>query len=393
MQKFWLLLFILMPAVLVAQGSVIQLQGEWTLSSPDTSLILKTNEVHSVHEALWKAGMIADPYYGDNEKALQWIAEMDWIFTSEPFDVSFADPGVDKTTIRFECLDTYAQVWLNGALILESDNYFIPHEVDIQPLVRPAVNTLKIVIESPYRKGREQLLQQQHALPGEAIRAVTRKPQFHYGWDWGPKLTTSGIPGPITIHTYSQLQLLDTYEKHHFNDDGSVDVVMHLAYAVFRETRGTLRMNFGNQAVNEEIDWSNGAHEIELKIHLGKDVPRWWPHTHGDPALMSVSVEFEDVNGNIQVQYSGKSAIRQMVLRTDKDSIGESFTFEINGIPVFMKGANYIPLDLFTGQIHPGQYEEFLTTVKESNMNMLRVWGGGIYETEEFYSLCDSLGI
>lgn len=331
--------------------------------------------------------LIEDPFIGNNENEVQWVSEENWEYKTQ-FNIDEETLSRKNIQLNFEGLDTYAKVFLNYSLILKANNAFRKWEVDVKSLLREE-NTLHIRFESTSKQEAIEKAKLSYELP-EGDRVFTRKAQFQYGWDWGPKLNTSGIWKPIKLVSWNdfkienfkiqQLEIEDdkTFIVIDFSENGVIDP--ELSFDVF--INDSLTKSFKNP--NPLIpNW------IPIEI---KNPKLWWPHNLGEPYLYDIKVVVKN-DQKILDSVSVKHGIRTINLVTEKDSIGESFYFNVNGVPVYTKGANYIPQHSFQNKVTNAHYEKLLSDVVDANMNMLRVWGGGNYENDIFYDLCDEKGI
>ncbi len=342
-----------------------------------------------IHTDLLANGLIEDPYYGENEKDLQWVGEAEWEYSS--FIRAEDIPDKDHVVLVFEGLDTYANVYLNDSLILRADNMFRKWEVDVKDILIDGDNRLSIVFLPPGEINEEKAAELSYKLPDN--RAFTRKSPYHFGWDWGPEFVTCGIWKPVyfrawndfridRVHvTYGSIQQDPIPVKLHFDieSDGDCEVALNL----FNEENG-------EQLALEKINLQEGINHFEIDVEI-KDPKLWWPVGMGDQKMYRFRAEVAG-NGHMDEAYAS-IGLREIELIREPDEYGESFYFKVNGYPVFMKGANYIPQDNFLTRVATARYEQLIESVVHANMNMLRVWGGGFYENDIFYDLCDQNGI
>ena len=327
--------------------------------------------------------IIPDPFMLNNEDSVQWVHEKIWEYSSF-FNVSNKILKQDEQMIKLKGLDTYATVYLNDSLILEADNMFRSWEVSVKNILKPK-NELKIIFKPTNKIETKKIELLGYELPGGS-RVHTRKAGFHYGWDWGPKLSPTGIWRPIKLIAYSNIKIQDVYVKQKKLSDSLAKIDINIELNV--KKKGEYHIKINNQRYDLKLD--KGIKNISLN-HEIKDPLLWWPNGYGDQHMYNVKIS---VFKNRKIDEKNiKIGLRTIELVNEKDSLGESFYFKINNKPIFIKGANYIPQDNFQNRVDKTKYHNLLTDVKESNMNMLRVWGGGIYEEDIFYNICDSLGI
>jgi beta-mannosidase len=345
----------------------------------------------TVHTDLLNLGIIKNPFFGVNEKKYQWIGEKDWEYESK-FIIPDELFKKDNIELVFEGIDTYADIYLNDKLILKTDNFFRKWVLNIKNKIKNGKNILKIKFTSPLKIIKRKKLEYPY---GKTIAdyIFIRKPVYHFGWDWAPRLITMGIWKPAYIKGWNNLKLKSV----HIIRKSISTSEAHLNFRI--EILSTKK-----QMVGIKIDSKTAKIKIKRKLYLEKGInyknielkiknPKlWWPHNIGEPYLYDFSVKLyqgRKIRGVREI----KTGIRNIKLIREKDKSGESFYFEINGIPVFIKGANYVPQDIFLNRVKKDDYEKIIKYAIKSNINMLRVWGGGFYENNIFYELCDKYGI
>ncbi|MEY8848724.1 glycoside hydrolase family 2 protein [Psychroserpens sp. XS_ASV72] len=360
----------------------INLDDHWEFKSTSDSIWHKATIPGTVHTNLLENKLIEHPFIGDNEHDLQWISETDWEYKSS-FNISEDMLQKKHIELNFEGLDTYASIFLNDSLILKTDNAFRNYKIEVKPLLQ-LENELHIIFErtSIHEEQKQSALPYQ--LP-EGNRIFTRKAQFQYGWDWGPKLNTAGIWKPITLKAWNDYKIKAIDVQQDQLNESIASLTLRLEEDISRNEK----LNY-DVYVNDSLYSKNlGYPEIPITIEQPK---LWWPHNLGEPYLYDIKVVVKD-GQKILDSISTKKGLRTVELVTDNDRIGQSFYFKVNNAPVYIKGANYIPQHSLQDQVLKTHYDQLLNDVVAANMNMLRVWGGGIYENEEFYELCDEKGI
>lgn len=346
-----------------------------------------------IHTDLENLGMIENPLIGINESLCQWVGERDWNYSTYDFTVPDEIFNSSIIRIKFHQLDTYATVYLNDQKLFVADNAFRAYEVDVKPFLKKEKNTMRVEFKSPIKIGKQKIQDLGHPLPGDAMRAVTRKPQYHYGWDWGPKLVTMGITGPIEWIAYNEANITDFYINQKFISKEKAEIEARVTIHSTVEGFITLKLQYPDILEPNIVTLKLTKGINEFIIPLSIDNPKlWWCNNLGDPYLYDFSLE-ASINEKKVAEKHIKTGLRTIRLVTDKDDIGETFYFELNGRPVFAKGANYIPITMLPGVATRADYTNLLWQCQSSQFNMLRVWGGGYYETEDFYELCDSLGL
>ncbi len=347
-----------------------------------------------VHTDLIRTGKIEHPFYGTNEKDCQWIESKSWVYETLPFSVPIDIFSKSKIALRFNGLDTYAQLQLNGVDILTSNNAHRSWEVDVKSVLKAEGNVLRIVFDSAVERAEEALQLLPYPIPGDSVRAFVRKPQFHFGWDWGPRLVTCGITKPIEWIACDEARMTDVYFEQVSVHESKADLLIHATVEATKPAKLQLRVTLKNftGSWSEEIQFdAPGQSKIIIPISILYPM-LWWCNGQGSPSMYAFDVELLDDDFLLQ-RREELIGVRDIRLITERDSIGESFYFQLNGQPVFMKGANYIPLRYFPGEATEADYRKLIQQCKDAHINMLRVWGGGVYEDELFYDLCDQNGI
>jgi beta-mannosidase len=374
----------------------IDLSGEWQLKQSGEKELIKAVVPGCVHTDLLAAGKIPDPYYRDNENRLQWIGEVDWLYT-QTFEIPAAFLEHESIVLRCEGLDTLAAITVNSKEIARTDNMFRTWEFDVKNALKPGKNTIQVRFDStiPYIKTRET----EHHLPAwKGPHDVqggnwVRKEPCNYGWDWGPVLVTCGIWRPIKLVAINSARLNDVRIEQKHLKDGSVTLdVTATVESTTKNTRTAIAVTVsrGKQTFKASTETINGRARVNFSI---LEPQLWWPNSMGNQPLYNVTVSLLTKDGVILDKVVKRIGLRTLKLQRKKDKWGESFCFAVNGVPFFAKGANWIPADTFAPRLTLKDYADLLQSAAAVNMNMLRVWGGGIYEDDVFYDLCDELGI
>ena len=351
----------------------------------------------TIHTDLMAVKAIPDPNQRDNEKWVQWVSNMDWEYKSE-FELLPDIETKQNVQLVFKGLDTYAEVFLNGKSILSSDNMFLEHRIDVKSLLKKGKNEIRIVFISPLKAALPELAGNKQVLPAinDAMplktSPYTRKAGYHYGWDWGPRLVTSGIWRPVTLEGFNDARIENVFLETSKIDKLTALLKGNVTVDKFSTSPLSLKIQIGKKLLNLSItDLKSGTSIVPFQIQIDKP-ELWWTNGLGKPHLYDVQVLL--LNGSKRVDVNNfHFGIRTVEVIHEMDASGKSFYFKLNGLPVFMKGANYIPQDNFLPEVSDHRYRKLLSAAKDANMNMLRVWGGGIYENDVFYNLCDSLGL
>lgn len=354
-----------------------------------------------VHTDLLSNGLIKDPFYEDNERELQWIDKEDWQYQTM-FTLSEKEVGLNSRLV-FHGLDTYTNIYLNGHEILATDNMFRTYKVDIRPFAKVGENELLITFRSPVKEDIPKLAALGYPLPAsnddsktgglgdQQISIFARKAPYHYGWDWGPRFVTSGIYRPVELVLFEAAKINDVYIQQDVIEEDKAELTIQFEVEVQQE--GTYTFDVETKGVQESISvpLTEGIHQQEIKATI-RNPKRWFTHDLGDPYLYDFSFVIEQEGKKLD-QIKKKVGLRKVRLVREPDEFGESFYIELNDIPVFVKGANHIPNDSFITEVTYERFKREIESALFAHMNMLRVWGGGVYEANEFYQLCDEAGI
>ncbi|WP_286923811.1 beta-mannosidase [Flavobacterium sp. UBA4197] len=380
-------LIVLLPFLLQAQVLEKDLSHEkWVFKKKGTTSWLTAKVPGTVHTDLRENGVIPEPFFADNEKKLQWIENEDWEYQTT-FTLTKEEIAQENVELQFDGLDTYAKVYLNDKLILEADNMFRTWKVAVSKELKAGTNTLHILFESAVKKGKSEASKLPYILPGDE-KVFTRKAQYQYGWDWGPRLVTAGIWKPVTLRFWNTGKInAIRYAQKILQEDKAL-----LAFTVTVDSRktGTFYLTINERQTKVRLKKGSNTIGVEYPIENPK---RWWTNGLGEAHLYPFSVSLADHKKKTLATKSLQIGLRTVELVQEKDDKGKSFYFKLNGVPVFMKGANYIPVNSFLPQAGKKSYDNIVKDAKEANMNMLRVWGGGVYADDAFYDACDQNGI
>ncbi len=346
-----------------------------------------------VHTSLAAAGRLDPPFYHMNVEKCQWVERREWWYRT-----TFTGPnlsGTDRQLLIFDGLDTFATIYLNGEEIGSHANMFVAATFDVTGRLRPGQpNTLAVRFDPVLDRvgGRE--------VPGQwggfgPERVWVRKAQCHFSWDWGPRLVTVGLWQGVRLEGFRAARLKDVFFR--TEEIGSRQARVRVtaeveAWNAADHLSVQIGLSRGDQRLAAEMPVTDGLAEVVLDV---ENPALWWTHDLGEPALYDLTVRLraDDVKLDERRERVGIRTIR-VDQSPDPDEPGcRFFTFVLNDVPIFAKGADWIPADSFLSQMTEARYRELLELAVEAHMNMLRVWGGGIYEKPEFYRLCDELGI
>ena len=375
----------------------LELTGDWTLSLLSDYEIptdLDLSEVAAtvpgcVHTDLLAQDLIPDPYYGENENDLQWIGHNDWVY-SRSFEVNEALLSAERMDLVCDGLDTVATIELNGQRIAETENMHVGYRFDAKPFLQKGSNTIRITFQSALNYG---LAQRERLgyLPTSSYPYpfnFVRKMACNFGWDWGPTLITAGIWQNIYLEAWADARIASLRPLVMQANDKEATVNVHVD--VEGEIEGLeLHYRLLNAKGREVASKSSADQSAQLIVSQPQ---LWWPRGHGKQPLYMLEVTLSKGDRILDVAQS-RLGLREIKLDTSPDDIGAKFVLHVNGKPIFCKGANWIPDDCFVTRVDEARYFERITQAVDANMNMLRIWGGGIYETDTFYDICDELGV
>lgn len=395
--------FMSLTASAYQKPQVCTLHSDWTFCQVGDTLWSDAKVPGTIHQDLLNHNRIPNPFYGMNEEAVRWVENEDWMYRTS-FVVTEEQLNRDAAVLELDGLDTYADVFLNGALILRSDNMFVGHKVPVKSVLRKGENRLLIRFRSAVKEALPQWETNGFDYPADndhsskRVSIYTRKAPYSYGWDWGIRLATCGIWRPVRL-VFSDVARIEDYYVHQASVSASkadVDNRLEITNVTSQPVSALLKVAYHYTAndtkeVQKQIELRPGENTVSLPVMI--DNPHlWMPNGWGEPSLykFTASVSVDGVEVASQERQVGLRSIRVVM---EDDEHGKSFYFEVNGHPMFAKGANFIPDDALLPNVTPERYKRILEDVKAANMNMLRVWGGGIYEDDKFYYEADRNGI
>ncbi|GAB6121693.1 beta-mannosidase [Dysgonomonas termitidis] len=359
-----------------------------------------------IHTDLIANGIIEDPFYRLNERSVQWVDKEDWMYETH-FDLDDDTFGRENIRLHFMGLDTYVHVYLNGESILEGDNMFREWKVDIKDKVKRKDNKLEVFFRSPikedipkwdalpfqYPTGPDQ--SQQGGIFNKTVSTFARKAGYHYGWDWGPRLVTSGIWRPVYLEAWNDVKIENVFIEQKEVSSKIARITAHAELLSDKELADVkiIIKDKNNNTVygTKNLDLKKGINTVPVDFTI--DNPRlWWSNGLGEPNLYEFTTIIDLKSATVDTK-NIRTGIRSIKVVNETDKDGASFYFVLNGVPVFAKGANYIPSDNFLPRVTREKYRKTIQDAVDVNMNMLRVWGGGTYEEDYFYDLCDENGI
>lgn len=365
------------------------LSGSWKAREAGTAEEFDAVVPGDVHDDLLKLKKIENPYFSDNSERCGWVTERDWIYT-KAFTLTQSDIK-NHSQIEFDGVDTYADVYLNGVLIGQTENMFLKYAFPVDGIAKPGENELRVVLKS-IKKEMSKFPSEGYFACFNVQRIFLRKAQCHFSWDWAPDFPAAGIWQDVRFVSYDCCRI----SEYDINTkcDGSVGVLFrlndeHLPAENPPRRRMVFKVPSENIVVEREVTETKNLFTFKI------DQPQlWWPSDLGEPHLYDYIMEYYE-NEELADQKSGRFGIREIkyVESPRKGEDGFNSKFLLNGREVFLKGANWVPLDIMTGAIKEDKYRRVLGLARDAGYNCLRCWGGGIYEKEIFYNLCDEYGI
>ena len=410
----WFLLLVAMASPLTAAVPASRtLDSGWEFRVAGDSARPELKQWHPaqvpgvIQTDLLRNKLIPEPFYQDNEARLQWIGLLDWEYRTT-FDVDAATLARRHVDLVFAGLDTFAEVYLNDQQILKANNMFRQWRVPAKALLKPGANNLRIVFHSavesmlPYVESLPYILPavstnnggNEHDVP---TAPYTRKAPYQYGWDWGPRFVTEGIWQPIRLEAWDTLRIQSFHI--HQNKISTETASLNAELEIESDGPAAVSITYSHDDLkstavkdgSQTVQLDDGVNQISFLIHISS--PKlWYPLGYGtqDRYHFAASIkQRKETEGEADV----KTGLRSVELRRQRDYWGKSFEFVINGIPIFAKGADVIPFDSFPERVTPERHREILEAARDAHMNMLREWGGGYYESDDFYDICDELGI
>ncbi|NXN94233.1 MANBA mannosidase, partial [Rhinopomastus cyanomelas] len=385
------------------------LRGSWRLSSGNGSVSLRGEVPGCVHSALRRGGIIQDPYYRFNDVMYRWISLDNWTY-SRTFKAPFDVRKWQKVNLVFEGVDTVAQIVMNNKTLGTTDNMFNRYSFDITSVIKE-VNFIEVRFLSAVSYAAEQSRRHKaYSVPplcpppvqkGECHVNFIRKEQCSFSWDWGPSFPTQGIWKDVRIEAFNLYNLVYFSVMSFFvksTQQWSLEVESIFDVVSLKPIAGVVTVSIPKlqtqQMFSVKLQPGEGSIVLPVNINKNSTVEAWWPSGHGKQTGYNMTTTFTMEEGN-QIEKVSKAYFRtvELVQEPIPGSPGLSFYFRINGRPIFIKGSNWIPADSFQDRVTYDTLWLLLKSAADANMNALRVWGGGVYEQDEFYDICDELGI
>lgn len=365
----------------------------WEFFHPLRKEWVKAEKSGSVQEILISKGELPDPFVGMNENKFDWIENYEWeyrsIFSSDSIDIT-----KNKIELQLPWVDTYAKIYLNDSLILETSNSFLPYFIQIKKRIKKGNNLIKVVFTPPILKHQTTAIEHGIFYPAPndvgsiQIAPLVRKPQYQFGWDWTMRMNTIGFIQPVSIISYDQLLLKTTHIESFDIDDSVAKMNLNLYFTDTLNQSVILESNY--IGLNNYASIKNGKLFFSFDIHNPK---LWRPRGQGKQHLYFDTILIKSLEGDLIQKIDVKFGIRKSELIQERDSLGTAYYFKVNEKAIFCKGANLIPMDVFPSRITKEKMKNLVKQMISSNFNIVRVWGGGFYLDDYFYDLCDEYGL
>ncbi len=373
------------------------LSGSWFFRQSGNQEWLPAKVPGCVHTDLLNFQKIPDPFVGDNEKHVQWVAKTDWEYQRQ-FEPSLELLQQAHIWLVCDGLDTLAKISLNGIEIGKTDNMFRQYRWDVKPLLKPGKNELNIFFYSPVNYISEK--QSKRVMPGvsQAIPGgpYLRKAPCQFGWDWGPQLPPIGIWKDIRLEAYTTARLTEVFlQQEHNGEIVSVKVILNLERWSDDLLEAILQITTPQGEILQKGAIISNQDQVKIKIQVPQP-QLWMPNGYGNQPLYQAQIFLVKAGEPVEKSLDQRKlqiGLRTIELKQEKDKWGRSFVFAVNGVSIITKGSNWIPADSFPTRLTRKIFEQLILAAAQTNQNMLRVWGGGFYEDEVFYDLCDQYGI
>lgn len=407
MKTTFLTVLTLLMASFSAAASVTEraIHDDWRFRQGSSELWHPARVPGNVHLDLMRERIIEDPFYRLNERGVQWVDKEDWMYETR-FTPTAAELSDDAQVLVFYGLDTYADVYLNHQRIAETDNMHRTWRCNVKGLMKEGENLLEVYFHSPikrnvpkfdalpYRHNTGPDHSQMGGIFDKTISPFARTAGYEYGWDWGPRLVTFGIWRPVVLQTWSKARIADTWyiqkdvtgKRAALQTRVEVEATENISGATVTITAD------GRKVASKTADLVKGTNTIVMDYAVSN--PRlWWTNGLGKPNLTKFEARLSTSDAATLDTSGDNIGLRSLKLHNDKDKWGHNLYFELNGKPLYAKGSNMVPNDNFLTRCTDSVYRQVVKDAADVNMNIIRVWGGGVYEDDAFYRYCDEMGI
>src|SRR5919197_407823 len=379
----------------------IDLNGDWQFKATDETEWLKARVPGVVQSDLLRVGRLRDPYYRDQELDAQWVEKKEWEYRRR-FTVPPEFLKHDRILLDARGLDTIAEVFVNQKLVAKTENMFVEYEWDVKPILRAGENEIHIIFRSILEWNKRQIASDPKVIWCKDAELMdcrkgnvffARKEPSNFGWNWGPRLLSSGIWRPVRIAAYDTARITELFIRQDLSNPARAALNVTTKIDRF-DPQAPLQLDLvvtlaGRAVASDRLDVTSNEPGRSLAIPQ----PRlWWPNGWGEHPLYEVTARLVS-GGRENHPQTHRVGLRTVRLVREKDARGESFAIEVNGHVLFAKGANWIPADALADRLTEARYRSLLESCVRQNMNMIRVWGGGLYEADAFYEFADENGL
>ena len=381
----------------------ISLDKGWEFSQVGKGEWLPATVPGTVHQDLIDNDKLINPFFGMNEEKVQWVEKEDWQYRTT-FTLTKEQLARQAAVLNFEGLDTYAEIYLNGSLLKRTDNMFVGYQIPVKDVLREGENRLQVYFHSPIKIGLPQWETDGFEYPADndhsktRVSIYSRKAPYSYGWDWGIRLATSGIWRPVTLELYDAASIEDyfVHQESVTKELAKVNNILEVKSVAQapQQAEVVLAYSYKNGAKMTEqknVTLQPGCNKVSMPIEIANP-HLWMPNGWGEAALYDFEMTVK-VDGKTVASEKKRVGLRTIKVVMEDDKDGKSFYFMVNGEPVFAKGSNLIPDDALLPNVTKERYYQLVKDAKDANHNMIRVWGGGIYEDDRFYDAADEMGI
>ena len=378
----------------VSVCSFAQQELSWEYFHPIKKEWLAFGNAGSIQEKLMEAGELPNPFFGDNEKEFQWVEEHVWKFRST-FYLSDKELSAESLFLNFPNIDTYGEVTINETILGSTSNFFIPHNFEIKDVAKPGNNTVYVTITPPvlYHKSRYETENFHYPAPNDLAKIkaapLTRKPQFQFGWDWALRMNTIGFSKPVQVISAGANSIQQCVVNTLYQSSNAATLLYVMDTKVPMNGGAISSALFGMHPLI--IDSFPSKHfQFDFQLENPK---LWWPVGFGEANLYTDTLRLFNTKGEVLDQLIIDFGVRTAQLVQTPDESGTSYEFKVNDVPIFCKGANYIPQSVFPAAVKEVEIEDMIDQMLAANFNMVRVWGGGDYPGDVFYKTCDKKGL
>ncbi|MFQ6115909.1 MAG: glycoside hydrolase family 2 protein, partial [bacterium] len=374
-------------------AATIDLNGTWQFKATDEEEWREAMVPSTVWTNLLRVGRLEDPFYRDNELKVQWVEKKEWEYR-RTFQVDENFLNHEKIILDCRGLDTIAEIYLNNTLVAKTQNMFIEYEFDVKPLLRAGENQIRVIFRSILEWNKKQIESEPKVVWANEKGNIffARKEGSDFGWDWGVRLLTCGIWRSIRLAAYDVGRISDLVVRQNLANPKKavLNVIAEIERFAARKLDLEIQILLDGKIVSETKASVSGE-------KVGKQIPiknprLWWPNGWGDQPLYTVIATLKDGKAVVHTRKI-RIGLRTIELVREKDARGETFGFKVNGHLIFCKGVNWVPADALPDRLTEAHYKHLLSSCVEANMNMIRLWGGGLYEPDIFYDYCDEHGI